>query len=135
MKEPIHKLQVHTSCVYCLSILDDGRLVSGSYDNSIIIYNKTTYQPDIIIKEHTNYVYCIITLSSGLLASCSEDKTIKIIKIKENEYEILQTLQFHTNSVYKIIELKNKTLVSCSSDASILFYLKDNYEYKKDFTI
>ena len=34
--------------------------------------------------------------------------------------------------VYKIIELKNKTLVSCSDDSSIIFYLKDNNEYKKD---
>ena len=37
--------------------------------------------------------------------------------------------------VNKIIELKNKQLVSCSWDKSIIFYNKDNNEYKKDYLI
>ena len=56
--------------------MNDGRLVSGSDDKSIIIYNKTTYKPDIIIKEHKDYITCITKLSSGILASCSFDKTL-----------------------------------------------------------
>ena len=115
-KNPIHKLTNHTSYVYCLCILNDGRLVSGSNDKSIIIYNKKTYQPDIIIKEHNSYVYCITQLSSGILASCSADKTIKLFNIKEMKYDIIQTLNYHTHYVLKIIELKNKNLVSCSYD-------------------
>ena len=62
LKNPIHKLKIHTSYVYCLIVLNDGRLVSGACDDSIIIYNKITYQPDLIIKEHTNYISCIIQL-------------------------------------------------------------------------
>ena len=50
-------------------------------------------------------------------------------------YEILQTLNYHSNYVYKIIELKNKNLVSCSHDSSIIFYIKDNNEYKQDYKI
>ena len=126
IKEPIHILNNHTSAVYCLTVLKDGRLVSGSLDKSIIIYNKKTYQPDITIKEHKNAINCITTLSSGTLASCSWDNTIKLFNIKDNKYEILQILQDHTDQVYKIIELKNESLVSCSKDESILFYNKDN---------
>ena len=37
--------------------------------------------------------------------------------------------------MFKILELKNKTLVSCSYDSSIIFYLKDDNEYKKDYQI
>ena len=74
-------------------------------------------------------------LSSGELVSCSGDNTIKIFKINNVKYEILQTLQYHTDSVYKIIELKNKNLVSCSKDSSILFYYKDNLEYKNNYKI
>ena len=51
------------------------------------------------------------------------------------KYEILQTLNYHSNHVYKIIELKNKNLVSCSYDSSIIFYIKDNNEYKQDYKI
>ena len=134
-KYPIHKLKNHTSNVLCLCLLNDGRLVSGSYDKSIIIYDKNTYQPDLIIKEHNNDITCIIQLSSGILASCSNDKTIKLFNIKGKKYEILQTLNYHNNTVYKIIETNNKALVSCSSDSSIIFYLKDNNEYKKDYQI
>ena len=133
IKNPIHKLTNHTSYIYCLCILNDGRLVSGSSDKSIIIYNKITYQPDIIIKEHNNYICCIIQLSSGILASCSGDNTIKLFNINGMKYEILQTLNYHSSAVYKIIELKNKNLVSCSYDSSIIFYIKDNNEYKQDY--
>ena len=74
-------------------------------------------------------------MNSGIIATCSSDKTIKLFNIKGNNYNILQTLNYHTNYVYKIIELKNKNLVSCSDDKSIIFYLKDNNKYKKDFKI
>ena len=36
MKNPIYKLTNHTDNVLCLCVLNDGRLVSGSNDNSII---------------------------------------------------------------------------------------------------
>ena len=104
LKEPIHILNNHTKQVFCLSILKDGRLVSGSDDESIIIYNKETYQPDLTIKEHNNGITCITTLSSGILASCSRDETIKLFNIKDNKYEILQTLNYHKDEAYKIIE-------------------------------
>ena len=88
-KTHITTLKIHTNIVLCLIILNDGRLVSGSSDNSIIIYNKETYQPNIIIQEHEGSVICLIQLKNGILASCSNDKTIKLFNIKENEYELI----------------------------------------------
>ena len=129
LKESIHKLNFHTGYVSCLILLNDGRFVSSSSDNSIIIFNEKTYQPDLIIKDHKDWVFCIIQLSSGELASCSGDKEIKIFKIEGIKYKILQTLKNHERSVYKIIELKNKDLVSCSTDSSILFFHKSNNQY------
>ena len=46
----------------------------------------------------------------------------------------MQTLN-HEHAVYAIKELKNKTLVSCSFDNYIIFYIKDNIKYKKDYQI
>ena len=134
-KNHIYTLSNHTNFVLCLCVLNDGRLVSGSSDKSIIIYNKNTYQPDLIIKEHTESVYCIIQLSTGELVSCSQDYKIKIYNIKGSEYEVIQTLNNHTNTVYKIIELQNKVLTSCSFDESIIFYKRENKEFKKDYQI
>ena len=100
-KNPIHKLTNHTAVVLCLCVMKDGRSASGAGDYSIIIYNKITYQPDLIIKEHNDRVLCITQLSSGILASCSGDKTIKLFNIKDVQYEILQTLKYHSDIVYK----------------------------------
>jgi len=135
LKEPIHILNNHTSHIYCLTLLKDGRLASGSNDNIIIVYNKETYKPDLTIKEHKSSIYCIKALNSGTLASCSYDKTISLFNIKDNEYNVLQTLNYHSESVNKIIELKNKYLVSCSDDKTIKFYMKDNNKYIKDYEI
>ena len=135
LKNPIHKLNFHTSCVFCLTIMNDGRLVSGSTDKSIIIYNKETYKPDLIIKEHSDDINCIIQLSSGILASCSSDHSIILFNIKGNKYEILQTLNYHIRPINIIIELKNKIIASCSNDCSIILYIKDNLNYKKDYQI
>ena len=135
LKNPIHTLNYHKDWVICLSILNDGRLISGSYDNSIIIYNKTTYKPDLIINEHKSIVRCIIQLSSGILATCSFDKTIKLFNIEGNNYNIIQTINYHSGYVYKIIEIENNYLVSCSSDKSIIFYLKEYNKYKKYYKI
>ena len=66
---------------------------------------------------------------------CKLYYSIKLFNITENKYELLQTLNFRTKAVLKIIELKNKILVSCSWDSSIIFYLKDNNEYKLDYKI
>ena len=86
-------------------------MISGSADISIIIYNKETYIPDLIIKEHKSIVLYITQLSSRIIATCSSDETIKLFNIKGNNYYILQTLNYHINSVYKIIELKNNSIM------------------------
>ena len=67
------------------------------------------------------------------IASCSNDKTIKLYNIKGKEYQVIQTLNYHTDWVYKLIELNNNKLVSCSDDGNIIFYIKDNNKYIKDY--
>ena len=47
IKNSIHKLNYHFDNVYCLTIMNDGRLASGGKDFSIIIYNKISYKPDL----------------------------------------------------------------------------------------
>ena len=135
-KNPIYTLNNHSNNVLCLTVIKDGRLVSGARDYKIIIYNKTTYHPDLIIKEHNGAICCICQLDSGILASCSEDKFIKLFNIEGNKYKILQTLNYHTDTVYKIIKFDDNNLISCSKDSSIIFYVKNkNYEFKKSYSI
>ena len=53
------RLNSHEKPIICLCVLNDGRLVSGSEDNNIIIYNKKTFKPDLTISKHKD---CIISL-------------------------------------------------------------------------
>ena len=77
LKEPLHQVKYHTSCINCATVLNDGRFATGSSDKSIIIYNNKTFKPDLTIKEHSDSVRSLIQLSSGILCSGSGDKTIK----------------------------------------------------------
>jgi len=133
LKELKLKLKYHNDIIWCSILLKDGRIATGSEDNSIIIFNNKTFKPDLIIKEHDWPVRCLIQLKSGILASCSVDNIIKLYNIKEKEYQVIQTLNYHTKSVYKLIELNNNKLVSCSGDGNIIFYIKENNEYIKDY--
>ena len=135
LKEPIHKLKYHTSCINCSTVLNDGRFATGSDDHSIVIYNNKTFKPDLTIKEHSSYVYSLIQLKSGVLVSGSGDNTIKLFNINGNNYNIIQTLKEHTGVITKLLELNNEKLVTCSYDKSIIFYFKENNEYKNDFKI
>ena len=135
LKEPIHKLKYHTSCINCSTVLNDGRFATGSGDNSIVIYNNKTFKPDLTIKEHSSSVYSLIQLKSGILVSGSSDNTIKLFNINGNNYNLIQTLKEHTGGITKLLELNNNKLVTCSGDKSIIFYFKDNNEYKNDFKI
>ena len=134
LKDPLI-LNEHKGDVLCLTLLNDGRLVSGSLDSSIIIYNKSTYKSDLIIKEHKDRIWSLVQFKNGYLSSCSSDKTIKLFNIQGNKYKIIQTLNFHSDNVYKIIELSNNSLVSGSDDLTIIFYKKDDSKYKKDYVI
>ena len=130
LKNPIHTLNCHKYFIYYISILNDGRLISGSRDNLIIVCNIITYQPDLIINELEDSIRYITQLSSGILATCSYDITFIIFNINGNNYSIIQTLNDHTDCVNKIIEIENKYLISCFDDNSIIFYLNDNLKYK-----
>lgn len=64
--------------VYCLALLKDGNLASGSLDNTIIIWNQKAGKLEKTLKGHTDFVKCLCVLPSAKLASGSGDKTIII---------------------------------------------------------
>ena len=124
------KLNNHTSYVYYISKLNDGRLISCSCDNLLNIYKKDTYELQVSVKEHEETIYCFTQLKDGRIITCSEDKTMKIIKLLEdNKYQIDQTLEGHKNAVYKVIEIKDNELISISYDKTMKIW-KLNTENK-----
>ena len=68
--------------IWCLKILDDGRLAAGDCHSNLIIYNQDTFNTDIIIQNNLSILLNFIQLKNKNIA-CSflRDFIIKILKI------------------------------------------------------
>lgn len=53
-------------------------LVSGSYDNQIIVWDLDNVSRSRVLTGHTKVIYCFLELGEGKFASGSADETIKI---------------------------------------------------------
>ena len=124
----ITTLTGHTDIVCCL-IIDDGKLYSGSLDNTIKIWNCST---DTLIKTltgHTNSVYCL-TINDGKLYSgggyhdnsimvwnCSNHKLITTLGVPE-EHDEEGEYEGHTSFVH-CLTINDGKLYSGSWDNTI----------------
>jgi len=67
--------------VYCVTQLDDGRVMSGSFDNTLIVWAKGddgTFAAAQTLTGHTDSVRCVAQLNDRRIASGSDDTTIKV---------------------------------------------------------
>ena len=71
--------------------------------------------------------------NKNIACSFYSNNTIKIIKIKNNNYEDIQIINYaHNYWINKIIELKNENLITFSYDCSFkIWKLNNNNEYEK----
>ena len=121
----------YSNGINSICLLKDKRLVSGSGDGLIIIYNHS-HKPQIKIKNaHDGRIFSLCELRNGHLASSSYKK-IKIWRIGKNNYKLIHTLKQHTDCVSKVIELEDGRIASCSVERIIIW---DNYTYQSITTI
>ena len=72
------RLEGHTDWVQALCLLPDGRLASGSKDNTIRLWDVATGAETARLEGHTNGVQALCLLPDGRLASGSWDNTIRL---------------------------------------------------------
>ncbi len=68
----------HRNWVYSLAVLQNGYLVSGSGDQSIMKWDCTTGSLNKTLQGHSDPARSLAVLLNGDLATGSDDKTIKI---------------------------------------------------------
>ena len=131
LKNNFKTLKIHKDSISYISKLKDGRLISCSWDNSLNIYNKNSYELELSIKEHSECVRSFTQLINGKIITCSNDGTMKVIKlIEDNKYKVEQTLFGHNDWINKIIEINENTLISVSYDKTMkIWKLNDDNEY------
>jgi len=97
-----HTLEGHTDFLLSVAWNSQGtKLASGSYDNTINIWDTTTWKCVQTLEGHTSYVRSVAWNSRWtLLASGSLDRRIKIWNT--NTWKCIQTLEGHTDCVSSV---------------------------------
>ena len=126
--------------IYCLQILNDGRLGAGDSNSNLIIYDKETFIPDLIIPSDVGCISHFIQLKNKNIVSAYNNYNnycLKIIKIiNKKQYEIVQNINnAHLSNIKNILELKNENLVTFSCDNSFKIWKlnKKNNKYQQIF--
>ena len=73
------ELSGHTGSVLALSALADGRIVSGSYDNTLRVWREQGGAwSSVELTGHANSVHALTTLADGRMVSGSHDNTLRV---------------------------------------------------------
>ena len=90
--ELIREYKGHTKSVKSIQINENSnRLISGSEDKTIKIWNLETGECLKTLREHHDWVNCILIISNNKFLSGSDDKKIKIWDL--DSFECLNTLK------------------------------------------
>eukprot|EP01102_Stenamoeba_stenopodia_P007528 TRINITY_DN2107_c1_g1_i1.p1 TRINITY_DN2107_c1_g1~~TRINITY_DN2107_c1_g1_i1.p1 ORF type:complete len:470 (-),score=90.55 TRINITY_DN2107_c1_g1_i1:182-1591(-) len=109
----------HTGGVLCTRS-DDTRLISGSCDRTLKIWNIATTECLSTLSDHTDWVSCLEyddTGESAKVISGSYDHTVRIWDIEKGHK--LRVLKGHTGSI-SCLGIKDKMLVSGSHDSKLI---------------
>ena len=115
-----YKLIKHSHYVYSLAFTPDGQtLVSGSWDNTVKLWQMNTRQEIQTLTGHSDDIRCVIVSPDGqTLASSGEDKTIKLWQLSTGNE--IRTLTGHSSWVFCLaISPDGQTIVSGSDDKTI----------------
>ena len=126
-------IKEHSNNINSFTQLDDGRIISCSNDQTIIIIKlieDDIYEIHQILTEHTNDVFKVIEIRKNELISISRDNTMKIwVLNNENNFKCILTIIYQDNySNSNILKLNNKEFVTISCDDNCLkFWNSNNY--------
>ncbi len=117
------KSQGHSSIITCVSVLPDGRIISGSYDKTLQIWDPSSGKHLQTIRNHKGAISFISPLSNGRFITGSRDTNLMIWdSATENN---LLSLKGHTSCPSCIIALPDGRIVSGSYDSTIRLWDSD----------
>jgi len=132
---PSAKLQGHNDAVCSVVQLAGGRLVTGSWDNTLKVWDPgprpagESHKPKkyerkkrckgaclLTLKGHSDHVTCIAPLADGGLVSGSWDRTLRVWNA-EGECEVI--LEGHCNYVNSVVQMADGRILSGSQDETL----------------
>ena len=110
-------LRGHTGSVRGVSVLPDGKIVSGSYDDTVRVWDTATGELVQTLEGHGGTVMCVSVLPDGKIVSGSYDKTVRVWDTATGE--LVQTLEGHHERVMGVAILPDGKIVSGSFDKTV----------------
>jgi WD40 repeat protein len=103
--------------VRALAVLGDGRLASGSDDNTIRLWDPASGACERVFEGHQSWVRALAVLGDGRLASGSADSTIRLWDPASGACE--RVFEGHQGGVLALAVLGDGRLASGSDDKTI----------------
>ena len=123
LPQVLYILKGHTNYIEVVSITPDGKkAISGSVDQTCILWDLTTGKALQILRGHTSSVNAVSITPDGQRAiSGSNDNTCIFWDLETGQ--VLQTLRGHTNSVNAVsITANGERAISGSTDNTCIFW-------------
>lgn len=113
----------HEDNINSLVQLQDGRLLSGSSDHTLRVWDLTSNSCVAVLNGHHDHVpaqvYDVIQLKDGRVVSCKRNEDTSILVWDLASEAVLQALQGHTDQVFALAQLEDGRIVSGSQDETI----------------
>ena len=113
----VRTLEGHEGGANAVAVLPDGRVVSGSSDNTLRVWDLTLGESVQTLEGHTDWVRAVAVLPDGRVVSGSSDNTLRVWDLALGES--VQTLEGHTDWVRAVAVLPDGRVVSGSSDNTL----------------
>ena len=74
--------------------LKDKKIIFGDRNRIIHVYENSNFESSYEINLFSSHVQCMIELSDGNIVACSNDCTMKVFKISDRNYEIINDYNY-----------------------------------------
>ncbi|MBM3525391.1 MAG: hypothetical protein FJX57_20780, partial [Alphaproteobacteria bacterium] len=110
-------LQGHESVVNCIAVLPDGRIVSGSADGTVRVWDLRERSAPVVLKGQKGQVNALAVLYDGRVVSGSDDGTVYVWDPSGRGAPL--ALKGHESAVNTLAVLPDGRIVSGSYDRSV----------------
>lgn len=116
----VKTIQGHIDKIVCATELYKGNFATGSYDNTIKIWNlNSTINSEKSIKEEGN-VLCLLQIEENMLLSGTNKNNINLWNLINLQLKF--TFKGHESWVNALTKINDKNFASCSNDRKILIW-------------
>ena len=107
----------HSDSVTCIALIPDGRVVSGSNDSTVRVWDAVTGQCLQTLRGHEDIITCVAVFPDGRVVSGSDDRILRMWDVTTGK--CMQTLQGHKSGISCVTVLPDGQVVSGAWDNTL----------------